>query len=220
MKSLDRKFGEVMEQTKLCYNSVVEGYEAYYEIGVKIHDEYNDRFFELLGHGSRRILEVGPGIGDETVHLVQAGHHVVCVDIADKLLTAMKARVSNVVAIVNSIFEVKFIPDSFDAAVSLLVYHLFPKKDAANFLARLSTFIRPNGLLLISTNIDDVESEKVIRKREMVPSLPRFKRYVTRDIFTAEIENAGYEILNTYERTSYVVEGKAFMTVIARNIKS
>jgi 2-polyprenyl-3-methyl-5-hydroxy-6-metoxy-1,4-benzoquinol methylase len=209
------EYSEIREQARRCYNSVAPEYNSYYSDAVAIHEAYNPDLFNVLSKHSN-ILEVGPGIGDQTTHLIGAGHNVICVDIAEALLFELKKQLPDVVALHIDFFEANFLQETFHCVVAMLVYHLLPAETASLFLAKIWELLKPKGIILISTNTDEFNHEGYIAKSEMKPAPRRYKRYLTPQSFQKEVEEAGFSLLGTYQRDTFVVEGTGFTTLLAQ----
>lgn len=87
--AIDRVRGE--------FDAVARGYDA----SVARHpiDRYlKDRVVELSLHelrGADPILEIGPGTGYHTLPLLQAGHHVVAIDVSERMLEELRRTAEN-----------------------------------------------------------------------------------------------------------------------------
>lgn len=112
------------------------------------------RFAEFGRWASRDVLEVGCGIGTDTVNFARAGARVTAVDLSDRSLDLARRR-----AAVYGLDNVRFVhanveelsrvlqPASFDLVYSFGVIHHTPRPDIA--LRELVALLRPGGTLKI-----------------------------------------------------------------------
>jgi SAM-dependent methyltransferase len=108
--------------------------------------DYPARVYDLLrlrcrlGPGSR-VLEIGPGSGRVTAHLVAAGAQVVAVE-PDQGFATHLGRVLPAVRVVRAPFEEADVGDGFDAVVAAMSFHWL---DQSRALPKLGGVLRPGG---------------------------------------------------------------------------
>ncbi len=108
--------------------------------------DYPPRVYEVLrtrcglGPGSR-VLEIGPGSGLVTGHLVAAGATVVAVE-PDPGFAEYLGRTMPEVRVVGAPFDEADVGDGFDAVVAATSFHWL---DQATALAKVSAALRPGG---------------------------------------------------------------------------
>ncbi len=107
------------------------------------------------------LLEVGPGIGFETVPLLRAGHSIVAVDVSSRMLQELEARArtegvsDRLVPRIGSLGELAstladFPPGYFAAAFSTFgAFNLEP--DLREVPAALAAAVRPGGKLIFTS---------------------------------------------------------------------
>ncbi len=101
-----------------------------------------------LGRGDLRILDVGCGTGWTCERLVRFGK-VAGTDMAPSVLERARSRAPEVSFVCGDFFEIDFPHNTFDVVVSLEV--LSHVADQLAFMGRLSSLLKPGGLLLLST---------------------------------------------------------------------
>jgi SAM-dependent methyltransferase len=108
--------------------------------------DYPPRVYEVLwlrcglGSGSR-VLEIGPGSGLVTGHLVAAGAHVVAVE-PDRGFAGYLGRTMPEVQVVGAPFEEADVGDGFDAVVAATSFHWLEQTAA---LRKVGGVLRPGG---------------------------------------------------------------------------
>jgi SAM-dependent methyltransferase len=137
--------------------SYVHGYSDY-EAG-RLGDQA-DTLAELLHAGTAfpagsRVLEVGCGVGAQTVHLVAAnpGAHILAIDVSDDSLALARARVAAHIPGARvewhraDLFDLPFADAAFDHLfVCFVLEHL---ADPQRALAGLRRVLRPGGTLTV-----------------------------------------------------------------------
>jgi SAM-dependent methyltransferase len=102
-----------------------------------------------------RVLEVGCGVGAQTVHLVKAspGARVVAVDVSEESLARARARVASLTPAVNvewlhaDLFDLPFADDAFDHLFVCFVLEHVP--DPHRALIALRRVLRPGGTITV-----------------------------------------------------------------------
>ena len=108
--------------------------------------DYPARVYEVLRSGcgvgpGSRVLEIGPGSGLVTGHLVVAGARVVAVE-PDQGFAEYLGRVMPEVQVVGAPFEEADVGDGFDAVVAATSFHWLDQSAA---LRKLGGVLRPGG---------------------------------------------------------------------------
>ena len=103
--------------------------------------------------GSRSVLEIGCGIGDDTATLVDAGLSVVAFDISKAAVAATRLRVPKATVVhrdVRDPFPVG--AGAAGAIVASLSLHYFPWRETVDLVARIRSTLCPAGLFLCRVN--------------------------------------------------------------------
>ncbi|WP_433315626.1 class I SAM-dependent methyltransferase [Micromonospora sp. CA-269861] len=115
---------------------------------------YPRRVYEVLAEcGLRpgaRVLEIGPGTGQVTRPLVDAGASVLAVELGGRLATRLRTNLTGhdvTVVVVEGDFATVALPDdTFDLAVCATAFHWL---DAGAAVRRLARLVRPGGGLAV-----------------------------------------------------------------------
>lgn len=109
-------------------------------------------FAEFSRWSGKRVLEIGCGIGTDTINFARAGAHVTAVDLSEKSLEIAKQR-----ATVYNLKNIDFVhanvedlrasvsPRGFDLIYSFGVIHHTPHPDRA--LSEMTALLKPGGVL-------------------------------------------------------------------------
>lgn len=118
-----------------------------------------------------RLLEVGIGTGRIAVPLVEAGTHVVGIDIAPAMLARLRAKRPDIPVVRAEATQLPFRGRPFDAALFVHVLHLVP--DAVDALRAAAAVVRPGGLIIHGrTDYTTNDRRRVlVRARELAHEL-------------------------------------------------
>jgi 2-polyprenyl-3-methyl-5-hydroxy-6-metoxy-1,4-benzoquinol methylase len=112
------------------------------------------RFAEFPGWRGKRVLEVGCGIGTDTINFARAGAQVTAVDLSDRSLDIVRRRAEvyglpNIRCVQANVEELgKVLPErDYDLVYSFGVIHHTPHPDVA--LGQLVAHLKPGGTLKI-----------------------------------------------------------------------
>lgn len=130
----------------------------------------------------RRILEVGCGSGWFCPSLAGFGD-VVGTDLSDEILERAQERWPEVRFLSGDFLTLPLAPNSFDVVVTLEVLSHVPDQD--NFLRKIATLLKPNGILMLAT-----QNGPVLRDHCIIPapSPGQFRRWVDRNELAALVE--------------------------------
>jgi SAM-dependent methyltransferase len=117
---------------------------------------YPDRVYELLrtrcGLGPEtRLVEIGPGTGQATGRLLDAGSSVVAVEISDEMASYLRVKFDNrdLDVEVGAFEDVALEPESFDLVAAATSFHWVP---APSGLQRSADLLRSDGWLALWWN--------------------------------------------------------------------
>jgi SAM-dependent methyltransferase len=153
------------------------------------------------------ILDVGTGPGTFAVRVAPRVARVVAIDFADQMIAQLRARlerhaISNVETHVMDGQALSFGDASFDAAVSMFGWFMFP--DRARGLAELRRVVRVGGRVLVTSwappDRNLVLGAGGAALREALPELPRPAGPLPTqipDVCAAEMRAAGFADVST-----------------------
>lgn len=174
-----------------------------------------------------KILDLGAGQGQDTIHFAQRGHPVVAVDFSAFALAQLERLIQaegiDSVTIVKHDLREKlpFKDGEFDVVYSHLTLHYFSDTDTRRIFQEIARVLRKDGLLCVLVNsTDDPEYGEGAKIEEdyFEYSEGNFKRYFSKD-YMHEITKELF--------IPYILEGKgkthkdpteAFIKLIASRI--
>jgi SAM-dependent methyltransferase len=117
---------------------------------------YPDRVYEMLQERDclgpkSRVAEIGPGTGQATARLLDAGCSVVAVEISDEMAGRLRAKLDHrsLDVKVGAFEEVALEPDSFDLVAAAISFHWVPTQAG---LQRGADLLRSGGWMALWWN--------------------------------------------------------------------
>lgn len=165
-----------------------------------------------------RVLELGCGTGSTALRIAPHVKHILATDISREMIAIAKAKDA---ASGNVEFEALGVAEALrgaeaDAILAFNLFHLLAEAPAC--FAQLHAALRTGGLFISKTPcLADESLPKRAAFRVMIPAMrlvgkaPSFVRHYTRTGLEAEIEAAGFEIVETLDAPAlsrYIVARK------------
>lgn len=163
------------------------------------------------------VLDIGCGTGTQCGDLAGNVKQVTGIDISAKLLKIAEQRkterkLDNVEFIQTTLFDERFVAESFDVVMAFYVLHLIEDVDAV--LNRIHTLLKPGGLFISETACLGEKSlftGKLLRFSGQLGFLPLINLLTTSRLEQA-LNRAGFELL---DKTRFS-ESSSEYTLIAR----
>ena len=104
--------------------------------------------------GTRTILELGCGTGNDAARLAREGYSVTALDLSAEAVERARARFGPVVRflVADMAMPLPFADSSFDAVMSNVALHMFPDSVTRPVFAEIRRLVRPGGLFLFHVN--------------------------------------------------------------------
>ena len=132
---------------------VVRAFGELAEVFDRVRPDYPRAAVEwLTGPGRLTVIELGAGTGKLTRRLVEAGHDVLAVDPAPKMLAVLQEHVKDVR---TAVAGAEAIPAPSRSADVVIAGHSFHWFDTAEALPEIARVLRPGGRLALSWNVRD-----------------------------------------------------------------
>lgn len=140
------------------------------------------QWLRSLGRNDLNIIEVGCGAGWLCPSLKSFGQ-VTATDLSEHVLARAAERNPDVRFVAGDFMTLEFKPDSFDVVISLEV--LSHVSDHADFIQKLSTLLRPGGVLMLAT-----QNRPVLERFNRVEKQQRgqLRRWFDRDELAALLQ--------------------------------
>lgn len=147
------------------------------------------------------VLDIGCGTGTQCGDLSYNVRKVTGIDISSKLLTIAEQRkaernIENVEFIQTTVFDERFMPDSFDVVMAFYVLHFF--EDIDEVIRRIYGLLKPDGLFILETACMGEKGKiigELVRLAGKLGFLPLINLLTTRQI-EQTLEQAGFSIVN------------------------
>lgn len=117
-----------------------------------VYDGWLDQYLPILKR-CQRILDLGCGIGVNTLYLRSAGIQTTACDFSQSALDVLVSTLPDApVLCFDMTTGLPFLPESIDAIIADLSLHYFPDAVTRQIVADMKKVLRPGGLLLCRVN--------------------------------------------------------------------
>ncbi|MFB9238790.1 class I SAM-dependent methyltransferase [Plantactinospora siamensis] len=165
------------------YDEVVGPLRTAYDAGAAARDRVDKEpwklaerqgFADRLSPGAR-LLEIGAGTGQDSVHFQRQGFEVVAADLSPEMVERCRAK--GIEAYAMDFLQLEFPAASFDAVFAMNCLLHVPNHDLPEVLATIRAILRPGGLLFIGVYGGGESAEGPLVGDDHVP--PRFFSFRT-----------------------------------------
>jgi cyclopropane fatty-acyl-phospholipid synthase-like methyltransferase len=132
------------------YDQVADAYEALEATDARWPRLERVRAFVADMPHNSRVLDVGCGNGVPATRELAEEHQVVGVDISPEQVTRARSNVPAATFICGDVRTVELPESSFDAIVALYLVDNVPAEDYPALFAKLASWLKPGGRLLLS----------------------------------------------------------------------
>jgi len=175
------------------------------------------RSFALLSQNHKTLLDLGCGLGRDSMYFAKKGLLVTAVDFSDTGLDKIPRGFSNLKVVEQSIDNLKFKSNSFDVIYAHLSLHYFDDQTTTQIFNKLYSILNKNGLIFIKCKSTD---DNLFGKgRKIAPNMFIRNKHI-RHFFTKEYMRnklSKFEIIKVRKNSSVYHDYKsAFIEAIAR----
>jgi len=115
--------------------------------------EYDERILKALKECKTPILDLGCGVGIDTLHLVESGHKVVACDFSTTALEKVKENIPEAKTIqFNMKNGIPFEKELFEFVIANKSIHYFSEQETKQLISELYRIIKPNGVFAFVVN--------------------------------------------------------------------
>jgi SAM-dependent methyltransferase len=140
------RYGDVVDRLRIAYDNGVEHRDRMAKTPWKLA-ERAAFLGRLREHGCARLLEVGPGTGQDSLFFQEHGLTVVAADLSPAMVARCQEK--GIDARVMDLLHLDFPPESFDAVYALNCLLHVPNADLPAVLAAIRAVLRPGGLFFL-----------------------------------------------------------------------
>ena len=115
--------------------------------------EQDNRIIDLLERCNSPILDLGCGIGIDTLHLVENGHQVVACDFSKEALDKVKQNIPEASTLKFNMKEsIPFNDETFEFIIANKSIHYFSKQETISIIKDLHRILKPGGVFAFVVN--------------------------------------------------------------------
>lgn len=118
--------------------------------GVPVYDNWLDEYNDILiKNKDNQILDLGCGIGADTLYLIERGFNVLSCDFSKDALESIDKNILNSKTMyLNMIDRFPFENNSFNLVIADLCLHYFDDKTTIHIMEEIKRILKDNGILL------------------------------------------------------------------------
>ncbi len=120
---------------------------------LKVYDYWLDKFDEYIMSSNKTIIDLGCGIGNDTLYLINKGKDVLSVDFSEEGLKIVKNNIpSSKVKLMDFANNYSLEENIADLIIANLSLHYFDEKTTFNILNNIRKTLTANGVLILRVN--------------------------------------------------------------------
>lgn len=126
--------------------------------GVPVYDNWLDDYKDILDkYKDSTILDLGCGLGANTLYLKERGYKVVAADFSEEALNSINKNIGDVETInINLLNDFPLQDGSYLVVIADLCLHYFDDKTTKNIMKEIKRILKDNGVLLARVaRVDD-----------------------------------------------------------------
>ncbi len=159
-----------------------------------------------------KILDIGSGSGRDVHYLMEEGHEAVGIDLSKNLVKEAKKLVKKGNFIHMDMLDLDFQNESFDGIWCHATLCHILKEDALKALKEMNRVLKSGGIVYIG--LREGTGEKMVRYLKS-GNLPKFFAFYTQTELEQLMEEAGFEVLNSYSERD---DQSAWINIFAKKI--
>ena len=126
--------------------------------GKIVYDNWLDDYKDVLNKCKTKVLDLGCGVGNDSLYLTEKGFDVIACDYSDIAIEKINKEFNNVeTKIVDISKRLPFEDNSFDLIIADLSLHYFDENTTKNIMREIKRILTPNGYLIARVNsVEDI----------------------------------------------------------------
>ena len=124
-----------------------------YSMGKITYDNWLNDYKYVLDNCKTEVLDLGCGVGNDTLYLTERGFKVIACDYSEVALNHLKEQIKDVKTMQIDISQpLPFKENTFDLIIADLSLHYFDEKTTIEIMKEIKKILKPNGHLLARVN--------------------------------------------------------------------
>ena len=124
-----------------------------YSMGKITYDNWLNDYKYVLDNCKTEVLDLGCGVGNDTLYLTEQGFKVIACDYSEVALNHLKEQIKDVKTMQIDISQpLPFKENTFDLIIADLSLHYFDEKTTIEIMKEIKKILKPNGHLLARVN--------------------------------------------------------------------
>lgn len=165
--------------------------------------------------GPVKVLDVGSGAGLHTDAMVRSGFEVTAIDAEPEMLRVVQDNVPEAECIVADFWE--FEPEeTFDCVIAASFIHLFPKPMLGRVMARLASWLKPDGVIFLATVCGESFEGGWVEKEYNHARMKRWRVVYDESELLGMLRGLGFEPVYRWYDPDEMHEGKLWLDLIVR----
>lgn len=118
--------------------------------GILNYDNWLDNYYDVLEQNKgNEIVDLGCGVGSDTLYLIERGYKVLSCDFSKEALKNIEDNISGSKTMyLNMLEKFPFLDNSKDLIIADLSLHYFSSEDTIHIMNEIKRVLKPNGVLL------------------------------------------------------------------------
>ena len=118
--------------------------------GILNYDNWLDSYSDILEQNiDNEIVDLGCGVGSDTLYLIERGYKVLSCDFSREALKNIEDNISGSKTMyLNMLEKFPFIDNSKDLIIADLSLHYFSSEDTIHIMREIKRVLKPKGILL------------------------------------------------------------------------
>ena len=206
----------------------------YIELNRKVYDEAAREFLEKsfsrqknsekiayeivqflnVSASSGKILDIGPGNGNDSRFFCERGYNVTAIEFSSAMATVAQMNAPKAHIIEDDFLQHDFWGETFDGILAIAFIHLFNEQDTLKVLQKIRTLLNPEGVAYISTTQHEFSSIGFDKKHNFKSSSLRLRRRFTLDELRSLLQKTEFVILKEGQDSDNEEKDKIWMHFI------
>jgi len=167
--------------------------------------DFIEEFIEMVP-GNGAILDVGCGVGTDSVFLHDKGFHVIGIDLSSGMIEIARNRHPKIEFRIEDLREPKFPDCSFEGIIGSFSLIHIPKEDVPATLSKYNKLLKENSVLFLV--LQGGPSEELFVDEPYKPEEKTFLNIFSEAEIKKELEKAGFAVVKMKDRPPE--QGKEF----------